>query len=90
MNIFVAKLHYSVKEEELKQLFERFGSVSNVKIIFDRETQRSKGYAFVEMPDDSEATMAIQELNNYQLRGKNIVVRKSIPNFSKDKNYNTL
>lgn len=90
MNIFVAKLHYAVTEQELKQLFERFGTVSNVKIIFDRETQRSKGYGFIEMPDEDEAAVAIEELNNFSLHGRNIVVKKSTPNFSKDRNYNTL
>lgn len=79
MNIFVAKLNYSTDEESLRALFEGYGSVDSVKIIQDRETNRSKGFGFVEMPDDNDALIAIEELNDSDLDGRTIVVKKAEP-----------
>ena len=79
MNIFVAKLSYQTTEDQLRQLFEAFGEVSSVKIIFDKIEGRSKGYGFVEMDDDEEGEQAIRELNNKEVDGRNIVVKKSEP-----------
>ena len=63
MNIFVGSLPYRMQEGELKDLFSEFGDVAEARIIKDRTTGRSKGYGFVEMPDDGAAQRAIQQLN---------------------------
>ncbi len=77
MNIFVAKLSYDTDEETLRQAFEGYGEVDSVKIIIDRETGRSKGFGFVEMPDETEAYNAINDLNDNELDGRRIVVKKA-------------
>lgn len=79
MNIFVAKLSYQTTEDSLRELFEEYGTVDSAKIIFDKDTGRSKGYGFVEMPDDSEGQKAIDELNESVVDGRNIVVKKARP-----------
>jgi RNA recognition motif-containing protein len=79
MNIFVAKLNFKTKEESLRQLFEEFGEVSSVKIVTDHETGKSKGFGFVEMPNDDEAQNAIDELNESQFDNATIVVNKARP-----------
>jgi RNA recognition motif-containing protein len=79
MNIFVAKLSYDTSEATLLDTFEKFGEVESVKIIMDREQGRSKGFGFVEMPNDDEAYEAINELNESTLDGREIVVKKSKP-----------
>lgn len=79
MNIFVAKLNYNTQEESLRILFENFGEVSSAKVVFDRETERSKGFGFVEMPNDEEATAAIENLNESELDGRTIVVKQARP-----------
>ncbi|MFL9837090.1 RNA-binding protein [Flavobacterium sp. ST-75] len=77
MNIFVGSLPFSAKEVDLRESFEAYGSVDSVKIITDRETGRSKGFGFVEMPDDEEGMAAIEGLNGSDFGGRNIVVNKS-------------
>ena len=79
MNIFVAKLNYATSDDALRQAFEEFGTVDSAKIIMDRDTQRSKGFGFVEMPNDDEAHQAINELNETNLDGRTIVVKKANP-----------
>lgn len=79
MNIFVAKLSYQTSEETLKKLFEEFGEVESAKIIFDKLAGRSKGFGFVEMPNDDEALAAIDKLNDQVVDGRNIVVKKARP-----------
>jgi RNA recognition motif-containing protein len=79
MNIFVAKLSYETTDRELQSLFEQFGDVDSVKVIMDKETGRSKGFGFVEMPNDAEALSAIDELNDSELDGRQIVVKKANP-----------
>ncbi|MCX8143652.1 MAG: RNA-binding protein [Bacteroidia bacterium] len=65
MNIFVSNISFKVRENSLRELFSQYGTVERVKIVKDRETQRSKGYGFVEMPNDDEARRAIEALNGY-------------------------
>ena len=77
MNIFVGSLPFKVEESELKEVFEEFGEVSSVKIITDRETGRSKGFGFIEMPNDEEAQKAISEANGAELYGRTIVVNQA-------------
>jgi RNA recognition motif-containing protein len=77
MNIFVGSLPFKVEESELKEVFEEFGEVTTVKIITDRETGRSKGFGFIEMPDDEAAQKAISEVNGAELYGRTIVVNQA-------------
>jgi RNA recognition motif-containing protein len=79
MNIFVAKLSYNTNEDTLRNTFEAFGEVSSAKIIYDKIENRSKGYGFVEMPNDGEAQNAIDSLNETELDGRTIVVKESSP-----------
>lgn len=79
MNIFVAKLNFKTRTEDLQNAFAQYGEVSSVKIVKDRETGRSKGYGFVEMPNDSEAQAAIAGLNEKELDGRTIVVKPANP-----------
>ncbi len=79
MNIYIGNLNYRVKEADLQQVMEDYGAVSSVKVITDRETGRSKGFAFVEMEDDSAATKAITELNGAEYFGRTMVVKEARP-----------
>ncbi|QEC77201.1 RNA recognition motif domain-containing protein [Mucilaginibacter sp. AW1-7] len=77
MNIFVGSLPFQLEEADLKELFEAYGEVSTVKIIIDRESGRSKGFGFVEMPDDEAAQLAITGLNGSDVRGRSIAVSQA-------------
>jgi RNA recognition motif-containing protein len=79
MNIFVAKLNFKTKKEDLERAFSQFGEVSSAKVVTDRDTGRSKGFGFVEMPNDSEALAAIDGLNEKELDGRVIVVKPANP-----------
>ena len=79
MNIYIGNLNYRVREEDLKQVMEEYGVVDSVKIIIDRETGKSKGFAFVEMPNDSEGKKAIEELNEAEYEGRQMVVKEARP-----------
>ncbi len=79
MNIFVAKLNFDTTEQDLRDLFEDFGEVDTVKIIMNRDTHKSKGFGFVEMPNDEEGEAAIEELHECEFDGRVIVVKKAEP-----------
>jgi len=79
MNIFVAKLSYNTSEDTVRSAFEGYGEVDSVKIIFDKYEGRSKGFGFVEMPNDAEALAAIEALNESEVDGRTIVVKKAKP-----------
>ncbi len=79
MNIFVAGLSYQITEADLRELFEEYGEVSSAKIITDRETRRSKGYGFVEMPNEEEGQHAIDELNEAEYYGRTLSVSLARP-----------
>jgi hypothetical protein len=79
MNIFVAKLNYDTQTEDLREAFEEFGEVSSANIINDKFTGRSKGFGFVEMDNEEEALEAIRQLNDSDLDGRTIVVKKAEP-----------
>jgi RNA recognition motif-containing protein len=79
MNIFVGSLPFSIEEADLRESFEAYGAVDSVKIITDKFTGRSKGFGFVEMPNDDDAQKAIDELNGATVQGRAIVVNKSEP-----------
>ncbi len=75
--LFVGSLPWSVNDDELKETFEKHGSVVSAKVITDRDTRRSRGFGFVEMESSSEANNAIQALNDSELNGRNIVVNEA-------------
>lgn len=75
MNIFVANLNFKVQEEDLRETFEVYGEVDSARIITDRNTGRSKGFGFVEMSNADDASKAIEELNDREMDGRNLVVK---------------
>lgn len=75
MNIFVAKLNFKTRKEELEAAFAKFGQVASAKIVRDKDTGRSKGFGFVEMPNEDEGRAAIEGLNEKELDGRVIVVK---------------
>lgn len=77
MKIFVAGLPYDLDDAELEEIFEKFGKVVSAKVAMDRETGKSKGFAFVEMPNDAEAKEAIEGLNDISLGKKPLVVKQA-------------
>ena len=77
MKIFVAGLPYDLDDAELEEIFEKFGKVDSAKVAMDRETGKSKGFGFVEMPNDSEAKEAIEGLNDISLGKKPLVVKQA-------------
>jgi cold-inducible RNA-binding protein len=78
-SIYVGNLAHQATEDDLQQAFSEFGAVSAVNIIKDRETGRSRGFAFVEMPDGGEASNAIKELNLREISGRSITVNEARP-----------
>ena len=78
-NIFVGNLDFHATEESLRSLFERYGVVNSARIMTDRETGRSRGFAFVEMANESEADQAINALNGYTLDGRALNVNEARP-----------
>lgn len=79
MNIFVANLNFKVTNDSLKELFEAYGEVGSAKVVMDKTTGRSKGFGFVEMPNDSEAKAAVSQLNNQEAFGRPLVVKEALP-----------
>lgn len=77
--LFVGNLPFATTEDELHSLFSQSGQIASAKLMIDRETGRSRGFAFVEMPNDAEAQAAIQKLNGYDLGGRQIVVNVARP-----------
>ncbi|WP_149240285.1 RNA-binding protein [Dyadobacter sp. 32] len=77
MDIFVGSLSFKLKESELREAFEKFGEVASAKIIIDKITRQSKGFGFVEMPDEEQAKLAISELNGVEMYGRPLVVNES-------------
>ena len=75
--LFVGSLPWSVNDEELKETFEKHGTVVSAKVITDRDTRRSRGFGFVEMESSSDANNAIKALNDSELNGRNIVVNEA-------------
>ena len=79
MNIYVGNLSYKVRENDLQGVIEEYGQVESCKIINDRETGKSKGFAFVEMADDAAAARVIEELNGAEFDGRSMVVKEARP-----------
>jgi cold-inducible RNA-binding protein len=78
-NIFVGNLDFGATETSIRSLFEAYGAVERVSLVTDRETGRSRGFAFVEMTDAGEAERAIAALNGYQLDGRALNVNEARP-----------
>lgn len=78
-NLFVGSLPFSVTEDTLGQLFVQAGQVQSVNVIKDKYTGRSRGFAFVEMVTEEDAKKAIEKFNNYNMEGRNIVVKEALP-----------
>ena len=79
MNIYAGNLAYSITDQSLQEAFEEFGAVDSAKVIQDRDTGRSKGFGFIEMPNSEEANAAIEALNNKELDGRNVTVNEARP-----------
>jgi RNA recognition motif-containing protein len=79
MNIYVGNLPYGVTNEDLQEAFSEFGEVSKATVIMDKMSGRSKGFGFVEMPDDGAAESAINALNEKDFKGRNIKVNQAKP-----------
>lgn len=77
MNIFVGSLSFKVNDDELKSAFEAFGEVSSARVIKDKFSGRSKGFGFVEMPNDDEARAAIEGLNEKEIKGRPVAVSEA-------------
>lgn len=82
-NIYVGNLSYDATEPEISALFEEFGSVQRVNVVMDRDTGRPRGFAFVEMSDDSEGDAAIKALDGTELGGRNLTVNEARPRASR-------
>jgi RNA recognition motif-containing protein len=79
MNIYVGNLSYDMSEDALREAFAEFGDVSSAKILSDRETGRSRGFGFVEMPNQSEGEAAIAQLNGKEVGGRALRVNEARP-----------
>jgi RNA recognition motif-containing protein len=79
MNIYVANIPYSVKDQDLREMFEQYGEVASAKIIMDKATNRSRGFGFVEMSQDEQGRAAIGALNGLNMSGRDLVVNEARP-----------
>ena len=79
MNIYVANISFRAREQDLKDLFLKYGSVDTVKIVTDRETGRSRGFGFIEMPNQSEGQAAVKALNGFDFQDRPLVVNEARP-----------
>ena len=78
-SLYVGGLPYSTTEDAIRTLFAETGDVSSVRVIMDRETGQSKGFAFVEMANDAEALLAVSQFNGYQMDGRSLTVNEARP-----------
>jgi RNA recognition motif-containing protein len=79
MNIYIGNLPYSITEDELRDLFAAHGEVSSANIIMDRDSGRSKGFGFVEMPDKTSGEAAIEAINQTDVQGRSVRVNEARP-----------
>lgn len=84
-NIYVGNLAWAVTDDDLRELFSQFGAVKSAQVIQDKETGRSRGFGFVEMPDDTEAAKAIAELNGRDSGGRPLTVNEARPKVDRDR-----
>ena len=88
MNIYVSNLSFNVRDEDLQEYFAEYGEVSSAKVIMDKFTNKSRGFAFVEMPSDEAANKAIQELDGATVDGRTIGVSVARPREERSSNGN--
>ena len=79
MNIYLGNLSYGVSDDQLREVFEAYGTVSSAKVISDKYSGRSKGFGFVEMDDDNEARAAIEDLDGAEIDGRSCKVNEARP-----------
>lgn len=79
MNIYVGNIAYSMSDDDLKAVFENYGNVDSARIITDRETGRSKGFGFVEMPNGDQASAALEALHGFEVMGRTLTVNEARP-----------
>jgi RNA recognition motif-containing protein len=79
VNIYVGNLSWSCTNDDLMQLFSQHGTVARAQVILDRETGRSRGFGFVEMPNEPEAKTAVEALNNFNFQGRPLTVNEARP-----------
>lgn len=79
MNIYVGNMSYSMSEDELRDAFATYGTVTSARLVMDRETGRPKGFGFVEMPNDNEANAAIEALNGTEMGGRELKINEARP-----------
>jgi len=79
VNIYVGNLSWSCTNDDLMQLFSQHGTVARAQVILDRETGRSRGFGFVEMPNEAEAKVAVEALNNFNFQGRPLTVNEARP-----------
>lgn len=79
VNIYVGNLSFSIGEDDLRNMFEAYGKVDRASLVTDRMSGRSKGFGFVEMPNDAEAHAAISSLNEMETQGRKIIVNEARP-----------
>ncbi|OIO68050.1 MAG: RNA-binding protein [Zetaproteobacteria bacterium CG1_02_53_45] len=89
MKINVGNMSFRTNDEELREVFSEFGTVASAKVVMDSETNRSRGFGFVEMPDDDEANAAISALNGAEVAGRNLRVNEFKPREMPSKKPNT-
>lgn len=79
MTLYVGNIHFSLTNEELEEVFGQFGPVKSAKVVIDRETGRSRGFAFVEMEDETSGNSAIEGMNNSLVKGRTLKVNEARP-----------
>ena len=79
MKLFVGNLPFSVSEDQLKEIFEKYGEIKSLKLITDRETGRSRGFGFVTFKEDKSAENAIKDMHDKGVEGRNLVVKEAMP-----------
>ncbi|HPR49797.1 MAG TPA: RNA-binding protein [Spirochaetota bacterium] len=79
VNIYAGNLSYDMTDDSLRDVFAQHGEVSSAKVVFDRNTGRSRGFGFVEMPNNEEAQKAIESLNGSEVMGRNMRVNEARP-----------
>lgn len=88
MNIYISNLSFRIEDNDLKELFSEYGEIQSAKVIIDKFSGRSKGFGFVEMPNDDAAKKAIEELNQVEYDGKVINVSEARPREDKPRTFN--
>ena len=87
MNIYVGNLSYSTRDNDLEEIFSAYGRVDSARVVMDRDTNRSKGFGFVEMANSAEAEKAINELNGTEIQGRTLKVNEARPRESRPSRY---